>query len=83
MRERLMIQRTLFFKACLDKDISKDTVFVMVAIIKHIRERNGHRTAEKKAEGLRKIIEHSETKEELFAAIGGANNIYDALDNLK
>ena len=77
-----MIQRTLFFKACLDKDISKDTVFVMAAIIKHIRERNGHRAAEKKAEELRKIIEHSETEEELFAAIGGANTIYEALDNL-
>ena len=53
----------------MDKDISKDTVFVMAAIIKRIRERKGHPAAEKKAEELRKIIERSKTEDEILAAI--------------
>lgn len=69
MQERLTIQRTLFFKACMEKDISKNTVFVMAEIIKRIRERKGHPAAEKKAEELREIIERSETEEEILAAI--------------
>ena len=83
MQESLTIQRTLFFKACMEKDISKNTVFVMAEIIKRIRERKGHPAAEKKAEELREIIERSETEDEILAAIGGANNIYETLDNLK
>ena len=69
MQESLTIQRTLFFKACMEKDISKNTVFVMAEIIKRIRERKGHPAAEKKAEELREIIERSETEEEILAAI--------------
>ena len=69
MQESMTIQRTLFFEACMDKDISKDTVFVMAAIIKRIRERKGHPAAEKKAEELRKIIERSKTEDEILAAI--------------
>ena len=69
MQESLTIQRTLFFKACMEKDISKNTVFVMAEIIKRIRERKGHPAAEKKAEELREIIERSETEDEVLAAI--------------
>lgn len=69
MQESLTIQRTLFFKACMEKDISKNTVFVMAEIIKRIRERKGHPAAEKKAEELREIIERSETEDEILAAI--------------
>lgn len=69
MQESLTIQRTPFFKACMEKDISKNTVFVMAEIIKRIRERKGHPAAEKKAEELREIIERSETEEEILAAI--------------
>ena len=69
MQESLTIQRTLFFKACMEKDISKNTVFVMAEIIKRIRERKGHPAAEKKAEELREIIERSETEAEVLAAI--------------
>ena len=53
----------------MEKDISKNTVFVMAEIIKRIRERKGHPAAEKKAEELREIIERSETEEEILAAI--------------
>lgn len=69
MQESLTIQRTLFFKACMEKDISKNTVFVMAEIVKRIRERKGHPAAEKKAEELREIIERSETEDEVLAAI--------------
>lgn len=53
----------------MEKDISKNTVFVMAEIIKRIRERKGHPAAEKKAEELREIIERSETEDEVLAAI--------------
>ena len=32
---------------------------------------------------LSKLIAHCETEDEVLAAIGGATNIYEALDNLK
>ena len=69
MKESSTIQRTLFLKACMEKDISKNTIFAMSTIIKHTREREGHPMAEKKAMELREIIERCKTEDEILSAI--------------
>ena len=35
------------------------------------------------ADTVAELMDRCETEEEMLAAIGGANNIYEALDNLK
>ena len=35
------------------------------------------------ADTVAELMDHCETEDEILAAIGGANNIYEALDNLK
>ena len=35
------------------------------------------------ADTVAELMDRCETEEEILAAIGGANNIYEALDNLK
>lgn len=35
------------------------------------------------ADTVAELIDRCETEDEILAAIGGANNIYEALDNLK
>lgn len=38
---------------------------------------------EAEADKVAELMDRCETEEEILAAIGGANNIYEALDNLK
>ena len=38
---------------------------------------------EAEADKVAELMDRCETEEEMLAAIGGANNIYEALDNLK
>ena len=38
---------------------------------------------EAEADMVAELMDRCETEEEILAAIGGANNIYEALDNLK
>ena len=38
---------------------------------------------EAQADKVAELMDRCETEEEILAAIGGANNIYEALDNLK
>ena len=38
---------------------------------------------EAKADKVAELMDRCETEEEIVAAIGGANNIYEVLDNLK
>ena len=69
MKESPTMQRTLFLKACIEKDISNNIVLTMATIIKYVREREGHPVAEKKAIELREIIERCKTEDEILAAI--------------
>ena len=38
---------------------------------------------EAEADKVAELMDRCETEDEILAAIGGANNIYEALDNLK
>ena len=38
---------------------------------------------EAEADTVAELMDRCETEDEILAAIGGANNIYEALDNLK
>lgn len=75
--------RVMLMHECTVRELSTLLMKKIIDIVGTAREKSGHPAAEKKAEELREIIERSKTEDEILAAIGGANNIYEALDNLK
>ena len=54
---------------CTMREFSTLLMQKIIDIIGNTREKWGHPAAEKKAEELRKIIEHSKTEEEILAVI--------------
>lgn len=61
--------RVMLMHECTVREFSTLLMKIIIDIVGTAREKSGHPAAEKKAEELRKIIEHSKTEEEILAAI--------------
>ena len=61
--------RVMLMHECTVREFSTLLMQKIIDLIGNAREKWGHPAAEKKAEELRKIIERSETEEEILAAI--------------
>ena len=61
--------RVMLMHECTVREFSTLLMKKIIDIVGTAREKSGHPAAEKKAEELRKIIEHSKTEEEILAAI--------------
>lgn len=61
--------RVMLMHECTVREFSTLLMQKIIDIIGNTREKWGHPVAEKKAEELRKIIEHSKTEDEILAAI--------------
>ena len=61
--------RVMLMHECTVREFSTLLMQNIIDIVGTAREKLGHPAAEKKAEELRKIIENSETEDEVLAAI--------------